>query len=1099
MSTGYGSGKDSSSTTTTTISPSVSADSSKEKKDSMPREKQKEDLSRMEGTYGKEVIGKLKKLKVCIIGLRGVGIETAKNLVLAGPELVDIHDDAKCDIADLGCNFYLTQDDVERGTSRAQAVLPKLQELNPNVEIKQHSGHFEPAHLDKYDVVVCCDDRLPEQALKDFNDHCRNHKPKPIAFLVAHIQGAVGSIFTDFGPSHTILDDNGEPTQTLIIDSILNNQVNARVTIDGKRHGLYNGDHVRFTEVKMQGSKKAGETIYGPEDTIIDINQTHIIKQTKNPKVFTIGSTKGLGEYQGGGIACEVKVAKTVTFNSFEDELKSPTIIDGYMDFTKFDGRAQQLHFARLALYAFLAKHDRVPNYHSEEDAKQLIDLANEINEKHKKANDKPDGAKKHICVDKVDEDVMRKVSLYAKCEISPMAALFGGVLAQEIIKHTGKYTPIKQWFHFDAFEILDEKVPEDSKVKESRYDHQISMFGNAWQNAWEKKNIFVVGCGALGCEYLKMVAMTGLGVSGKVTVTDDDTIELSNLSRQFLFRRKHVNKQKSISAANSVVTMNPNLQDTLDAKTIRVEPKTENVFNDKFWESLDFVVNALDNTEARKYIDGKCVIYQKPLFESGTLGTKANNVICLPNKTPSYSEGVTSGEGQGIAKCTLRNFPSLVLHCIEWAREMFDDWFILGPDVAASFKKDKKAFFDKQAANKMGELSQLRLCKKWIDLATNPSVEKCAIAMLDLFIKYFRNGIKDLIRHFPEDARNIHAETKADLGPFWHGHKRFPQIAEWDATNEKYVEFVYHSTNILVNQVFELKTSVDESTIKTICQQFKPAEWEFSGGKIELEEDENEDGKEEKKEEEYGDDDVKELEKLREALNAIDVSTVADLKSADFEKDDEKNHHIDIITSATNLRAWNYRIRQTNAAHCRMVAGKIIPAIATTTACITGFIGLEIMKLCRKAELEAHRMVTINLAVNNISMELLPDPKKKKSGMDPETYMEMKAIPEGFTCWDFVEINEPNATLRQFIDAFKKAHHDCTITLLGSGDRSYYIDSTSDAQEKMEKKLIDIVTEANKGPIVPEDRNYCIFDAVTVTDSDGEDGNVPKIKWIFK
>jgi ubiquitin-activating enzyme E1 len=53
-------------------------------------------------------------------------------------------------------------------------------------------------------------------------------------------------------------------------------------------------------------------------------------------------------------------------------------------------------------------------------------------------------------------------------------------------------------------------------------------------------------------------------------------------------------------------------------------------------------------------------VIHKKPLFESGTLGTQANSVICLPYKTPSYSEGAVAGEEQGIAKCTLRNFPSL-------------------------------------------------------------------------------------------------------------------------------------------------------------------------------------------------------------------------------------------------------------------------------------------------------------------------------------------------------------------------------------------------------------------------------------------------------
>merc|ERR1719188_2117003 len=129
------------------------------------------------------------------------------------------------------------------------------------------------------------------------------------------------------------------------------------------------------------------------------------------------------------------------------------------MDFSKtFSGRNQQLHFARMALYEFLAKHDRVPNYHSEEDAKQLIELAREINERHKKHNEKPEG-KKAIVVEEVDEKVMRNVSYYAKCEISPMAALFG--------------------------EILADTVPEDAKSAvgkdSSRYEHQIAMFGRKW------------------------------------------------------------------------------------------------------------------------------------------------------------------------------------------------------------------------------------------------------------------------------------------------------------------------------------------------------------------------------------------------------------------------------------------------------------------------------------------------------------------------------------------------------------------------------------------------------------------------------------------
>lgn len=57
-----------------------------------------------------------------------------------------------------------------------------------------------------------------------------------------------------------------------------------------------------------------------------------------------------------------------------------------------------------------------------------------------------------------------------------------------------------------------------------------------------------------------------------------------------------------------------------------RVGPDTESVFNDKFWEGLDFIVNAVDNIKARLYVDAKCVWYERPLLESGTLGTKANS-----------------------------------------------------------------------------------------------------------------------------------------------------------------------------------------------------------------------------------------------------------------------------------------------------------------------------------------------------------------------------------------------------------------------------------------------------------------------------------------
>jgi ubiquitin-activating enzyme E1 len=56
-----------------------------------------------------------------------------------------------------------------------------------------------------------------------------------------------------------------------------------------------------------------------------------------------------------------------------------------------------------------------------------------------------------------------------------------------------------------------------------------------------------------------------------------------------------------------------------------RVGPETEGTYDDLFFADLDGVANALDNVEARIYMDRRCIYYRLPLLESGTLGTKGN------------------------------------------------------------------------------------------------------------------------------------------------------------------------------------------------------------------------------------------------------------------------------------------------------------------------------------------------------------------------------------------------------------------------------------------------------------------------------------------
>lgn len=177
---------------------------------------------------------------------------------------------------------------------------------------------------------------------------------------------------------------------------------------------------------------------------------------------------------------------------------------------------------------------------------------------------------------------------------------------------------------------------------------------------------LFLVGAGAIGCEMLKNWAMMGVGTADGVNlaVTDLDSIEKSNLNRQFLFRPPDVGKLKSETAVKAIQVMNPDLVGKFKVFKDPVGPDTEAVFGHDFFERLDAVVNALDNVEARTYVDRRCVFFRKPLLESGTLGTKGNTQVIYPFLTESYSSSRDPPE-KSFPMCTIKSFPNQIEHTI--------------------------------------------------------------------------------------------------------------------------------------------------------------------------------------------------------------------------------------------------------------------------------------------------------------------------------------------------------------------------------------------------------------------------------------------------
>ena len=459
--------------------------------------------------------------------------------------------------------------------------------------------------------------------------------------------------------------------------------------------------------------------------------------------------------------------------------MKSPEFL--IFDYAKVD-RPEQLHIGFQALHAFAQGHGHLPRPHNDRDAAIVIGSAKLFVEREKMALE-------------IDEKLLRELSYQAQGDLNPMAAFFGGLAAQEVLKAiSGKFHPIVQWLYFDSLESLPtsfKRSEELCKPTNSRYDGQIVVFGKEFQDKLSNTNEFLVGAGAIGCEMLKNWAMIGLatGPKGKITVTDMDSIEKSNLNRQFLFRPKDVGKMKSDSAASAVVAMNPALEGHIVTLRDRVGQDTEHIFNEEFWESLDGVTNALDNVDGRTYVDRRCVFFRKPLLESGTLGTKGNTQVILPHLTESYSSSQDPPE-QSFPMCTLKSFPNKIEHTIAWSRELFESYFVK-PAETVNLYLSQPNYIEttlKQAGNEKATLVTIR---DYLVTDKPLSFEDCVIWARLQFENQYNNAIQQLLYNFPKDSNSSSGV------PFWSGPKRAPTPLKFDSNNEEHLRFIVAGANL--------------------------------------------------------------------------------------------------------------------------------------------------------------------------------------------------------------------------------------------------------------------------------------------------------------
>ncbi|XP_039626934.1 ubiquitin-like modifier-activating enzyme 1 isoform X2 [Polypterus senegalus] len=980
----------------------------------------------------------LQNTNVLISGMRGLGVEIAKNVVLAGVRSVTVHDEEEAQWGDLSSQFFLKESDV--GKNRAECCEPHLAELNAYVQVASYTGSLNQHYLSAFQVVVLTNSSLDEQLRIGTLCHSKN-----IRFIVADTKGLCGLLFCDFGEEFVVSDPDGEQPRSALVLNISKDNPGVVSCLDEEAHGFQNGDQVTFSGV------------FG----MTELNNRPPVKiEVLNDYEFSIDDTSGFMAYKEGGMVTEVKMSQTFSFKPLSESIKDPEIV--MTDYCK-EEQHKTLHVAFQALHRFVQMTKRLPKPRAEDDAQLLIEIAKQITWK---------------CP--VNEEVVRQFAFGAMGDLSPVNAFIGGLAAHEVMKAcSGKFTPLRQWLYFDALECLPEDASDCRLTEEtcsprgSRYDGQIAVFGSAFQEKLSRQKLFMVGAGAIGCELLKNFAMMGLATEkgGNITVTDMDSIEHSNLNRQFLFRLQDVGKMKSITAAKAVRKMNPSLRIT--ARQDRLGPETSDVYGDQFFSKLDVVFTALDNVEARVYVDGCCVEHQKPLLESGTLGTKGHTQVIVPFLTRSYGK-VPDRQENAFPLCTLKNFPYAIEHTLQWARDTFEQLFKTSAENVTRYFQDPgfvKNPLKQGSAEALGVLEEVYDSlvtwkpNNWTD---------CVSWARNQWERLYNNNIMQLLHNFPE--KSVSSSGK----PFWSGTKRCPRTLNFDPDNATHMNFIVAAANLFANTYGIKGTRNHQEIAETLKIVIVPEFTPKSGVQIFTTDDEM-------KKETVDDNRLEEAMKKLDTLQKVGIFK---MNPIEFEKDDDTNLHVDFIVAASNLRAENYYIPPADRHKSKLIVGKIIPAIATTTAAVVGLVCLELYKVIQgHKKLSLYRDSFINLATAYYA-QFLPSaaPVYKVTGLD-----------RTFTLWDHFAVqgyrDGTEMTVEELLSHVKK-NHSLEVTDLFYENAAIYLSKSKNREERLRQRVSEAVCAATKEDI-PE--TLSVLKLIANIEGLDNDDELPPILYYFR
>jgi len=212
---------------------------------------------------------------------------------------------------------------------------------------------------------------------------------------------------------------------------------------------------------------------------------------------------------------------------------------------------------------------------------------------------------------------------------------------------------------------------------------------------------VLMVGTGGIGCELLKNLVLSGFQ---DIEIVDLDTIDTSNLNRQFLFQKQHVGKSKCECAREAALKWNPNAS----IKAHFIDIKT---WGPKDVSGFSIVLNALDNLSARRHVNRICLIADIPLIESGSAGY-FGQVQVIRKSVSECFECTPTAPPKTFPICTIRSNPSTPIHCIVWAQYVYKRFFGPQDEDAEDDEKEDAETLEKDPEAE-ADLSEEKLKEK--------------------------------------------------------------------------------------------------------------------------------------------------------------------------------------------------------------------------------------------------------------------------------------------------------------------------------------------------------------------------------------------------